>query len=121
MKVGHDPNRNTNKKLIRLLKEHFGVELEDTYATNLFPFIKAGNISTKIPLRDLRRAAEEFALPQIKIVRPKLVVCLGLDTFKALCLASGRKPPGTLASAIQSPFSIGGSMIWCQAHQGGVQ
>src|SRR5262245_21737517 len=33
----------TNKKLIELLRCHFGVELGDVYATNLFPFIKKGN------------------------------------------------------------------------------
>ena len=113
MKLGHDPNRKTNQKLIRPLHDHFRVELKDIYATNLFPFIKVGGMSAKIPLRDLRLAAQEFALPQIKIVRPKLVVCLGLDTFKAICLASGKKPPNTLALAIESHFRIGGSVIWC--------
>ena len=119
MKLGHNPNRQTNKKLIRLLNDHFGVELKDIYATNLFPFIKLGGMSARIPPRDLRRAAEEFALPQIKIVCPKLVVCLGLDTFKAICLASGEELPSTLASAIESPFRVGRSLIWCQAHPGG--
>src|SRR5262249_1961624 len=119
MSVGHDPNRKTNKKLISLLKNYLGVELKDIYATNIFPFVKFGSMSEKIPLSDLCRAAEEFALPQIKIIRPKLVVCLGLKTFKAICLASGKKPPSTLASAIESPFLLGESVIWCQAHPGG--
>jgi len=76
-------------------------------------------VVSEIPLRHLRRAAEEFALPQIKIVCPKLVVCLGSDTFGAICLASGKKPSQTLASAIDSPFRLGRILIWCQAHPGG--
>ncbi len=120
MEVGHDPTRNTNKKLIRLLNEHFGLALKDIYATNLFPFIKLGDISAKIRLRDFRRAAEEFTLPEIKIVQPKLVVCLGAVTFRAICLAVGKKPTSTLlASAIESPFWLDESWIWCQAHPGG--
>ena len=34
--------------------------------------------------RDFVRAANEFALPQIQIVEPKIVICLGLATFNAL-------------------------------------
>jgi restriction system protein len=55
----------TNKRLIELLRHHFDVELGDVYATNLFPFIKKGNMSSSIPMRDLVRAAQEFALPQL--------------------------------------------------------
>ncbi len=74
----------TNKRLVELLRRHFGVELGDVYATNLFPFIKRGGISSSIPMGDLIRAAQEFALPQIEIVRSKIVICLGLNTFNAV-------------------------------------
>ena len=108
----------TNKRLIELLRYHFAAELGDVYATNLFPFIKKGNISSSLPMRDLIRAAQEFALPQIRIVRPKLVVCLGLQTFNAIRIACGHKAVQRMNEAIASPFTFAGSRIWCQAHTG---
>jgi uracil-DNA glycosylase len=108
----------TNKRLIELLRCQFGVELGDVYATNLFPFIKRGNISSYIPRRELVRAAQEFALPQIQIVQPKLVICLGLNTFNAIRIALGQTPAQRMNEAIASPFTIDKSRIWCQAHTG---
>jgi hypothetical protein len=108
----------TNKRLIELLRDYFGVELGDVYATNLFPFIKRGDISSPIPMRDLIRAAQEFALPQIRIVRPKLVVCLGLNTFNAIRIVCGHTPAQRMNEAIASPFTLDRSRIWCQAHTG---
>jgi len=113
---GHDPSRPTNINLKRLLKEHFGVQLKDIYATNLFPFIKYDNISSRIPQDDLVRADREFALPQIKIVKSKLIVCLGIQTFNAIRHACGYTDWLNLDSAIASPFQFHGSRIWCQAH-----
>jgi hypothetical protein len=109
----------TNKRLIELLRRYFGVELEDVYATNLFPFIKKGGMSSSIAMRDLIRASQEFALPQIRIVRPKLVVCLGHDTFNAVRRACGHKRVQRMNEAIASPFTLDESRIWCQAHTGG--
>jgi hypothetical protein len=113
---GHDPSRPTNINLKRLLNDHFGVRLKDIYATNLFPFIKYGSISSPIPQSDLVRAAIDFALPQIKIVCPKLVVCLGIATFSAMRRACGYNDWLKLDSAIESPFKVDKSYIWCQAH-----
>lgn len=108
----------TNRTLVHLLETYFGVGLSDIYATNLFPFVKMGKISAPIPSDHLVRAAKEFAIPQIEIVRPKLVICLGLSTFKALREVCNQIPVKTLFSAIQSPFSFGKTEIWCQAHTG---
>jgi uracil-DNA glycosylase len=92
--------------------------LGDVYATNLFPFIKKGSISSSIPMRDLVRAAQEFALPQIRIVQPKFVVCLGLNTFNAIRIVCGHAPAQRMNEAIASPFTLEKSRIWCQAHTG---
>jgi len=113
---GHDPSRPTNINLKRLLNDHFGVQLKGVYATNLFPFIKSDSISSHIPQDDLVRAAREFALPQIKILRPKLVVCLGIKTFNAIRHACGYTDWLNLDSAIASAFEFHSSQIWCQAH-----
>jgi uracil-DNA glycosylase len=75
-------------------------------------------MGTSIPRRDLVRAAHAFALPQITIVRPKLVICLGLVTFNALREACGFEPVYPIATAIRSPFNLAETRIWCQAHTG---
>jgi hypothetical protein len=116
--LGYTPRFPTNRNLIRLLLETFGKELKDVYVTNLFPFIKPGGISAHIPVRDLERAAQEFALPQIRIVQPLLVVCLGLAVFSTIQRVCRATPSRTLAEAIDSPFWLDRSRVWCQAHTG---
>jgi restriction system protein len=116
--LGHTPTLPTNRNLTELLREHFHVALSEVYGTNLFPFIKVGNLSASIPTRELERAAREFAVPQIDIVGPRLVVCLGLETFNALRRALGEAPLKRLALAIDEPFSYGSVRIWCQSHTG---
>jgi uracil-DNA glycosylase len=118
LSLGRDPSRGTNKRLKELLRRHFRLELKDVYATNVFPFVKLGAMSASIPMRDLVRAAREFAFPQIEIVGPRLAVCLGKAAFDAVALAGGRRRSGSLAEAIASPFEIGKTQVWCQAHTG---
>jgi uracil-DNA glycosylase len=96
----------------------FNLELKDVYATNLFPFIKRDKMDQPIPMKDLVRAANSFGLRQIEIVDPKLVICLGLDTFNALRIAREESPCKLVAQAIESPFTFGRAGIWCQAHTG---
>lgn len=94
------------------------MSISDIYRTNLFPFIKRGGVSSRIPERDLIKAALEYALPQIEIVRPRLVICLGLVTFDALRRSVGLARVGRMNQAIDSPFTLGESRVWCQAHTG---
>jgi restriction system protein len=91
--------------------------MSEVYATNVFPFVKLGGNSS-IPHRDLVRAAREFALPQIEIVRPRLAVCLGKATFNAVAVAAGGRRAKSLAEAIASPFEFGQTQVYCQAHTG---
>ena len=119
IELGQIPSLPTNKRLKALLNQHFGLALSETYATNLFPLIKHGNLSAMIPNRDLLWAAIEFAIPQIKIINPRLVICLGLKTFNSLRKAYGLKRSKNMAIALAEPFGIGeGSKFWCQAHTG---
>jgi restriction system protein len=113
---GHDPMRSTNKTLRARLKTHFEVELCEVYATNVFPLVKPGRQSARIPLADLVWAAREFAIPQLAIVDPVVAVCLGLAAFKALAKASGQRIPRSMRGAIASPIRIGTTDVWCQAH-----
>jgi restriction system protein len=116
--LGYTPKLPTNKRLDRLLNDHFGLERISTYATNLFPFIKRGGISARISPTYLRTAAIEFAWPQINIVKPKLVIALGLATFDALRQTAIGSNIGRLKDAIANPFDHDGVRVWCQAHTG---
>ena len=51
--LGHEPKLATNKKVQEVLLKHLRVRLCDTYATNLFPLIKPGPLSTKIRMSHL--------------------------------------------------------------------
>jgi len=116
--LGHDPMRRTNTRLKQLLRKDFQLELQDIYATNVFPFIKEGAIGATIPMRDLIRAAKEFALPQIMIIKPVVAVCLGKAAYNAVARAAGRQPAPTLANAVATPFTVGQTQVWCQPHPG---
>jgi uracil-DNA glycosylase len=63
-------------------------------------------------------AAGQFALPQIRIVNPKLVICLGLASFNALRQVCGVSKTQPFELEIESPFNIVTTRVWCQAHTG---
>ncbi len=116
---GYSPNGRTNVTLERLLKAHFGLAIRETYATNLFPFVKPGKMNSPIPFEILERAAHVFALPQIKIVEPQLVIILGVASFRAIAFAVGGLIGWPkLADAIENPIQSGDVKLWCQAHTG---
>ena len=116
--LGYTPKEATNRNLERLLLATFGLRFAQIYATNLFPFVKPGGMSESIPDRDLVRAAREFALPQIEIVAPKLVICLGKVTFDAVRKAAELRPSVSVDDALASDFQFGVSRVWFQAHTG---
>lgn len=109
--LGYTPSVNTNKKLIKLLKNYLNLELKDTYATNLFPFIKMGGMSANIQIKDMRRAAKEFTLPMIKTVKPKIAIALGVKTFNALFDSCENKQEIT-----DDSFICGNTKIFFQYH-----
>ena len=114
---GYDPNQATNKNLAKLLCTHFKhLEIAETYGTNLYPYIKPGAKDNYIPKEDLLKAANKFALPQIKIVDPKLVVCLGISTFNAVRKACKLKNVNIVEEGIKKPFSLYNSQVWLQTH-----
>lgn len=74
----------TNKNIRTLLRENFDMNFYDAYATNAFPFIKEGAVSSGLFDRDIRTAIKKFLLPQISTVRPSLVICFGAGVFQGL-------------------------------------
>jgi len=85
-----------------LVKKYFGFAICETFVM--------------IPTKYLVLAAKEFALPQIEIVAPRLVIALGLDGFNGFRRALNMDPSRTIASGIEDRITLGGSTIWCQAH-----
>jgi uracil-DNA glycosylase len=115
---GYDPDVVTNKNLQRLLKEHLGKQFSDVYATNAFPFIKPGRMNASIPEDDMKLAVQEFLLPQIEIIEPQIVICLGLDTFNAVRVSCGYEEVRPLDAAMEASFDFCCSRIVAVAHTG---
>ena len=115
IQLGYDPDQPTNKHLSDLLHSNFKRGISDVYGTNIYPFIKE---KRPITLEELMSAAKEFAIPEILIVKPKLVICLGLDTFNALRKARGLNEVNNITEGLHNPFKIENINVWLQAHTG---
>ncbi|WP_417535335.1 uracil-DNA glycosylase family protein [Methylophaga sp.] len=109
--LGYTPTVRTNINLLEYLRQYLGLELKDTYATNLFPFVKMGGMSAYLPLRDMRKAAKEFTLPMIHIIQPKIVIALGRKTYDALLKSCDDKK-----QVSKNSFSYQSSRIFHQPH-----
>jgi len=117
-RLGYSPSLPTNINLKQLLKSHLGVELIEVFATNLFPFVKSGNLNANIPANLMLKAATEFCIPQIEIVKPKIVVCMGTTAFNAIRQSKGLKKVKNLQDGFEQPFMDNGTEYWCQSHPG---
>jgi restriction system protein len=115
IQLGYDPDQPTNKHLSDLLFSNFTCGISDVYGTNIYPFIKE---KRPITIDELTWAAKEFAVPEILIVKPKLVICLGLDTFNALRKARDVPQVDNVTDGLCSPFEIENISVWLQAHTG---
>lgn len=115
-RYGRSPNRPTNRNLDALLLEFFGKTPDQLYITNLFPFVKPGNMTETISPEHLRRSAIEFAVPHIDILCPRLVIVLGPPAAKAIAYACGQSNPNQWSPPHAKPFQRGQSMVWAQYH-----
>jgi restriction system protein len=115
---GFNPDLPTNRNLNQLLERHLGVTRAECYLTNLFPFIKSGTASANIKMSDMVECARRFTVNEIVIVSPRIAVCLGLQTFNAMMRAAGLKGSPKMDEAVDSPFKIANTMVYCVAHPG---
>jgi hypothetical protein len=81
---GRTPTLLTNVRLEQLLNRVLGVSLVDVYATNAFPFVKAGGMSAGLRSCDVRKAARQFAVRELELVKPTAVLALGAVAHLAL-------------------------------------
>ena len=82
--LGQIPCLDTNRNLKDLLRWYLDLAFSDTYATDMFVFVKRGKMSDPIPTGGLEYCADKYIKRLIKIVSPKLVICLGEKTNNAL-------------------------------------
>lgn len=123
IEFGLDPRLPTSQRLESLLNQHFGLSIADTFGTNLFPFIKPGVMSAPLPMKALQSAAKGYALPQIEIVKPKIVICLGVKVYNAMARTLGIRPARNLTEAIETPICLPLEQdeqcwLFAQAHTG---
>lgn len=118
-KLGHTPSLPTNVRLKSLVKQHFDLAIEETFVTNMFVFIKRGPIHARIPARDARYSAQTYTLSEIKIVRPRIVICAGATTYQAVRRALGLAPNEPLAQRNLKPPRVDQSEIFWVPHPGG--
>lgn len=118
-KLGHTWNLPTNVNLPALLRENMQLEFRETYATNVFPFIKNGPMDARIGHMEMQYCAREYAVPQIEIISPKMVICLGKRTFEAI-RQSLNQGPKDFAEACQPKYCINhsGTEIYGAPHPG---
>ncbi|MGQ0525450.1 MAG: uracil-DNA glycosylase family protein [Betaproteobacteria bacterium] len=74
---GRNPTLRTNVRLAHVVEAVLGLSLADVYATNAFPFVKPGAMSSRLPTSDVKTAAGRFLRRELEIVRPTLTIALG--------------------------------------------
>jgi uracil-DNA glycosylase len=117
-KFGCSPKFPTNRNIEKWLSGFFGLKKEETFGTNVFPFIKEGSMSSGLKHKDVARAAVDFAIPTIEVVKPQVVIAFGLKTYNGLRAALKLKPVVRLEEAINTPFEALGAKFFCLAHPG---
>ena len=118
-KFGYTPRMPSNKNLISFVQKYLGKCLDEVYITNLFVFVKPGDLSASIPRGDMDYCVKTYAIPQIDIISPKLVICLGASTYNSLRRSLGEKPV-KLAKGLEEPaIRRGNSKIYGVSHTGG--
>jgi uracil-DNA glycosylase len=106
-RIGQNLEAPTNRNLREYLNDCMGgLEFSETYASNVFPFIKQGKKNSFIRDADMLYAAKKYALPQIEIVSPRMVICLGPPAFYAVRRAAGLPHIDWIEAIAPEPHTI---------------
>lgn len=119
-RLGQDWSSRTNSNLRRYL-DLLGLSFCDTYATNVFTFIKGGRKSGRIPFNDLVRCAQVYTIPEIEIVAPRIAVCFGKKAFDAVRGAAdqdGVEWDGV--KTLDAYTQVGSTRVYGLPHPGGL-
>lgn len=118
--LGRDDNLPTNRNLKTFLDKYLEVSLSEAYATNVFPYIKPGNLSANIPASLFSQCAANFTVPEIDNVGPQTVICFGVASFNAVRKHFGLKSVKNLDEAARASFSNNGTHFHAVCHPGGL-
>lgn len=83
-RLGRNPKIKTNKVLEVLLQRVLDVSLTDVYATNAFPFVKPGGMSSPISQKLVDSTVRTFLLRELEIASPRVVLALGNVAHESL-------------------------------------
>lgn len=119
IRSGINMNLPTNKRLQTYLLDFFGVNFYETYAINLFPFIKFGNISAQIPISDYLYSIEHFIKPFIEIFEANLIIAIGSTNYNILRRFKSLSKVDIKDSA-SNIFEISNTIVLGVPHTGGM-
>jgi hypothetical protein len=117
-RVGRDVTLKSNIAVDLLLKQYLNLEFHQTYATDTFVYVKPGGMSAPVKWGALVQSARLYALPQIEIIRPRMVICLGRGAnYSALHNAAlGSMPPALEGDSPKGPILWKNSEIYGVTH-----
>jgi restriction system protein len=117
-RVGRDVTLKSNIAIDLLLKQYLNLEFHQTYATDTFVYVKPGGMSAPVKWGALVQSARLYALPQIEIIRPRMVICLGRGAnYSALHNAAlGSMPPALEGDSPKGPILWKNSEIYGVTH-----
>lgn len=102
-----NPTMRTLEKLIRSVGmdvslSKYSPEAKGLFLTNAILCLKGGGLQAKVQPSWVTNCATLFLKAQIEIVRPRVVVSLGQQAYRAICLAF-RLRRQTLRTAVEAP------------------
>lgn len=116
-KLGRDPGFITNRNLEKYLKL-FNLNFSDTYATNAFAYIKDGPVNASIKQKDFRNSVINNLVPQIAIIKPKMIICIGRMAFNEM-RAQAKLFRVSIGKGHLESFKYMGAVVYGVYHTGG--
>jgi DNA polymerase len=81
------------------------------FFTNAVLCLKPGRLTGSVKAACFKNCGIAFLRPQIDLIQPKAVVTLGLQAYKAVMRAYGRRPRQSMRDAIQTTEVLGSSTL----------
>ena len=96
--TGQSKSFSTNARIRALLRQYFDLSFCQTYGTDIVPYAKPGDRRSFIPKQFMIDCALNFTLNEISIVKPCVVLAIGIQVFNSLYAAfkDGEPPPSNV-------------------------
>jgi hypothetical protein len=107
----------TNTRIRKLLRAYFNMSFCQTYATDVIPFAKHGNRRAPVPFSFMAQCASAFTLNEIAVVRPCIVLAIGIKVYQAIYMAHSGNMPSAASQWFDIVHSNGCvSRVYCLSH-----